>query len=135
MPLTGQTLGTGIIWGAVYLLWMYQRVVLGEPSAFLLGLKHHLTDMTATEVLTIAPLGALVVVFGLFPGILLKLIDGSGKEALQAVAGAVPITLDPLVPAVAFGAVVAVVVVRLVALRPGQSSGEDSPAQPAEVAA
>ena len=36
-----------MILAAAYLLWMFQRVVLGEPSAFLLGLKHHLTDMTA----------------------------------------------------------------------------------------
>jgi len=121
-----------MVLGAVYLLWMYQRVVLGEPSAFLLGLKHHLTDMTATEVLTLAPLGALVVVFGLFPGILLKLVEGAGRDALEPVASALPIALDPLVPAVAFGAVVAVVVVRLFALRPGRPSAEDAPAQPAE---
>ena len=63
-PFGGLSLGvfrTAMVIGAVgtvltagYLLWMYQRVVLGEPSAFLLGLKHHLTDMTATEVLTLA---------------------------------------------------------------------------------
>ena len=35
-----------MILSAAYLLWMFQRVALGEPSAFLLGLKHHLTDMT-----------------------------------------------------------------------------------------
>ena len=61
---------------------MFQRVVLGEPSAFLLGLKHHLTDMTPTEILTLAPLGAMVVVFGLFPGILLELVGGPGNVAL-----------------------------------------------------
>src|SRR2546422_3852318 len=60
-----------MILAAAYLLWMFQRVVLGEPSEFLLGLKHHLTDMTPTEILTLAPLAALVVVFGLVPGILL----------------------------------------------------------------
>jgi hypothetical protein len=49
-----------MILAAVYLLWMFQRVVLGEPSAFLLGLKHHLTDMTRPRCLTLAPLGALV---------------------------------------------------------------------------
>jgi NADH-quinone oxidoreductase subunit M len=124
-----------MVLGAVYLLWMYQRVVLGEPSAFLLGLKHHLTDMTATEVLTLAPLGALVVVFGLFPGMLIKIIEGPGKVALQSVAGATPIALDPIVPAVALGLVVAVIVVRVIALRPGRSTGDDAATQPAEGAA
>jgi NADH-quinone oxidoreductase subunit M len=124
-----------MVLGAVYLLWMYQRVVLGEPSAFLLGLKHHLTDMTPTEVLTLAPLGALVVVFGLFPGILLDIIEGTGRLALDSVADAQPIALDPLVPAVALGLVVAVIVIRLFALRPGRHSDEDAAAQPAEGAA
>jgi NADH-quinone oxidoreductase subunit M len=126
---------TVMVLGAVYLLWMYQRIALGEPSAFLLGLKHHLTDMTPTEILTIAPLGALVVVFGLFPGIVLRTIEGAGATALDAVAGATPIALDPLVPAVALGAVVAVVVVRLFALRSSQATADDAGAQPVEGAA
>jgi NADH-quinone oxidoreductase subunit M len=134
-PLAAAIAAIVMVLGAVYLLWMYQRVVLGEPSAFLLGLKHHLTDMTATEVLTLAPLGALVVVFGLFPGILLDIIEGPTRTALDSVSGAAPIALDPLVPAVALGLVVAVIVVRLFALRPGRSTGEDASAQPAEGAA
>jgi NADH:ubiquinone oxidoreductase subunit 4 (subunit M) len=107
-----------MILGAVYLLWMFQRVVLGEPSAFLLGLKHHLSDMTPTEILTLAPLGALVVVFGLFPGILLQLIEGPAKAALDAVAGATAITVDPLFVAAGLGFVAAVIAARLLALRP-----------------
>jgi NADH-quinone oxidoreductase subunit M len=134
-PLAAAIAALVMILGAVYLLWMYQRVVLGEPSAFLLGLKHHVTDMTATEVLTLAPLGALVVVFGLFPGILLDIIEGPGTVALDAAADGQPIALDPLVPAVALGLVVAVIVVRIIALRPGRPSGEDAAAQPAEGAA
>jgi NADH-quinone oxidoreductase subunit M len=113
-----------MILGAVYLLWMFQRVVLGEPSAFLLGLKHHLTDMTATEVLTIAPLGALVVVFGLFPGILLHLVEGPAKAALAAVGQGTAITIDPLFVAAGLGFVAAVVAARLLALRPRRSTDE-----------
>ena len=66
-----------MILAAAYLLWMYQRVVFGELSEFLKGLGHHLTDMTPTEILTLAPLAALTVVFGLFPGLVLDLIRGS----------------------------------------------------------
>src|SRR3970282_982453 len=94
-----------MILGAAYLLWMFQRVAFGEPSAFLLGLRSHLTDMTPTEILTLAPLGALVVVFGLFPGILLDLFGGSVEEALAAVRTGSAITVDPLIPALWLGVV------------------------------
>jgi NADH-quinone oxidoreductase subunit M len=108
-----------MILGAGYLLWMYQRVVMGEPSAFLLGLGHHLTDITATEILTLAPLGALVVLFGFFPGIVLNLISGSATTALGGVAGAQPITVDQILVAIGIGIVVAIVVIRFATLRPG----------------
>jgi NADH-quinone oxidoreductase subunit M len=117
-----------MILGAVYLLWMFQRVVLGEPSPFLLGLKHHLTDMNATEVLTLAPLGALVVVFGLFPGILLNLIQPPANVALQAVADKQAIAVDPLLVAIGLGIVVAVVVARLLTLRPKPAGGGEATA-------
>jgi NADH-quinone oxidoreductase subunit M len=70
---------------AGYLLWMFQRVVFGELSDFLRGLGRGLTDMAPVEVLTLAPLGALVVVFGVFPGLLLGLFDTSVAEILAAV--------------------------------------------------
>ena len=113
-----------MILGAVYLLWMFQRVVLGEPSAFLLGLKHHLSDMTATEILTLAPLGALVVVFGLFPGILLNLISGPAQVALSAVGKGTAITVDPLFVAAGLGFVAAVIVARVLTLRPRRPSDD-----------
>jgi len=112
-----------MVLGAVYLLWMFQRVVLTEPSQFLLGLKHHLTDMTPVEILTLAPLAALVVVFGLFPGILLDLIGGSADTALAAAATGSAIAVDPAVVAALLGIVVAVVVARLLSLRPGRGGG------------
>jgi NADH-quinone oxidoreductase subunit M len=74
-----------MILAAAYLLWMYQRVVFGELSDFLRGLGHHLTDMRPVEILTIAPLGALVVVFGLFPGLILDLVAGSVTDVLDDV--------------------------------------------------
>jgi NADH-quinone oxidoreductase subunit M len=108
-----------MILAAAYLLWMFQRVVLGEPSPFLLGLKHHLTDMTATEVLTLAPLGALVVGFGLFPGVLLDLFHQPVAVTLEDAAKGAAIAVDPLIVAIALGIVVAIVAIRfIVVLRP-----------------
>jgi len=115
-----------MILSAAYLLWMFQRVVLNEPSPFLLGLKHHLTDMTPTEILTVAPLAALVVVFGLFPGILLDLFKAPVAGALAAANAGTAIPVDPLWVALGLGLVVAVVVARLLALRPGRTSGDEA---------
>jgi NADH-quinone oxidoreductase subunit M len=107
-----------MILAAGYLLWMYQRIVFGEPSAFLKGLGSHLTDITATEILTLAPLGALVVVFGFFPGILLDLIAQPVTATLAGAAAASPIAVDPLWVAIGLGLVVAIVALRFASLRP-----------------
>jgi NADH-quinone oxidoreductase subunit M len=82
-----------MILAAGYLLWMFQRVVFGELSEFLKGLGHHLVDMKPVEALTLVPLGALVVVFGLWPGLILNLIAGSVDAALKAVNAGAPIAL------------------------------------------
>src|SRR6478672_3763333 len=71
-----------MVLAAGYLLWMFQRIAFGEVSDFLKGLGHHLTDMTPTEILTLGPLAALTVVFGLFPGLVLDLVHGSVTSAL-----------------------------------------------------
>src|SRR4051812_19372376 len=82
-----------MIFAAGYLLWMYQRVVFGELSDFLRGLGHHLTDMRPVEALTLVPLGALVVIFGLFPGLILDLVNGSVQTTMAAVQQAAPVAL------------------------------------------
>ena len=105
-----------MILGAAYLLWMFQRIVTGELSGFLAGLGGHLTDISPTEILTLAPLGALVVAFGLFPGILLDTIDGSVAGTLGDAATGSPIAIDPLVVAIGLGIIAAAVVVRIATL-------------------
>jgi NADH-quinone oxidoreductase subunit M len=76
-PLVAAIATLAMILAAAYLLWMFQRVVFGELSEFLRGLGGHLTDMKPVEILTLAPLATLVVVFGLFPGLILDLVAGS----------------------------------------------------------
>jgi NADH-quinone oxidoreductase subunit M len=63
-----------IVFGAVYMMWMYQRVIFGEVSDFLRGLGHHLTDMRPVEVLAVVPLVGLTLLFGIFPGLVLDFI-------------------------------------------------------------
>jgi NADH-quinone oxidoreductase subunit M len=82
-----------MILAAGYLLWMFQRVAFGEVSDFLKGLGHHLTDMRPAEVLTIVPLATLTVAFGLFPGLILGLVDGTVTNVLADVARGAAINL------------------------------------------
>jgi NADH-quinone oxidoreductase subunit M len=82
-----------MIFAAGYLLWMFQRVAFGELSDFLKGLGSHLTDMRPIEAMTLVPLGALVVIFGLYPGLILDLVAGSVDAALSAVRDVAPIAL------------------------------------------
>jgi NADH-quinone oxidoreductase subunit M len=74
---------------ATYLLWMFQRVAFGAVSDFLRGLGDHLTDMSRIEFVTIAPLAALIVVFGLFPSLLLDFLRGPVQAFLAAAGVAV----------------------------------------------
>jgi NADH-quinone oxidoreductase subunit M len=103
-----------MILAAAYLLWMYQRVAFGELSDFLRGLGHHLTDMTPIEVLTLAPLGALVVLFGVAPGLLLHLIDGSVANVLADAEGGSPIAIAPEAGIIAIAIPIAYVVLRMI---------------------
>jgi NADH-quinone oxidoreductase subunit M len=92
-----------MILAAAYLLWMFQRLAFGPLSGFLAGLGHHLTDMTAIEILTLAPLAALIVVFGIFPGLLLDLVKTPARSFLAGAATGQPIDLG--LPAVVIGIV------------------------------
>ncbi|MFI5261881.1 MAG: NuoM family protein, partial [Candidatus Limnocylindrales bacterium] len=74
--------------GAAYLLWLYQRMFTGDLSDFFRGLGHHLTDLSPVEVMTLVPLGTLVLLLGLFPGIALGLIQAPTTDVLNAVHGA-----------------------------------------------
>jgi NADH-quinone oxidoreductase subunit M len=118
-----------MILAAAYLLWMFQRVATGEPSEFLRGLGHHLTDISPIEILTLAPLAALVVVFGLFPGILLEVIAGSVEVSLRDVATGSPISIDPAWLAVGLGIVAAAVLLRVTSLGGEEPSGAEAPAE------
>jgi len=82
-----------MILAAAYLLYMYQRIVFGEVSDFLAGLGNHLTDITPVEILTLAPLAGLVVIFGVQPGLLLNVFGGTVRETLDAVRPVAPIAV------------------------------------------
>jgi len=69
---------TGVILGAVYMLWVYQRVFFGPPRK---AAGHGLQDLTVREWFTVAPLLLAIVVIGFAPQPLLSAI----KEPVDAV--------------------------------------------------
>jgi NADH-quinone oxidoreductase subunit M len=86
-----------MILAAGYLLYMFQRIVFGELSDFLNALGDHLDDITPVEILTLAPLGALVVLFGIQPGLLLDLFHGTVAATLASANAGTAIDIGPQV--------------------------------------
>jgi len=85
-PVAAAIATLAMVFGGVYLLWMFQRVVLGQPSEFLLKLGHHLTDVDRTEVLTLAPLFVLTIVIGIYPALILDFIQAPVHQILDGLA-------------------------------------------------
>ncbi|HIE07071.1 MAG TPA: NADH-quinone oxidoreductase subunit M, partial [Desulfarculaceae bacterium] len=71
---------SGAILGALYMLWMYQRVMF-QP----LDKEENkvLKDLNAREILTLLPLAILVFVMGFFPGYFLRKMDASCEHFLK----------------------------------------------------
>ena len=59
--------GLGIIFSAVYMLWMYQRVMFGPVREGGLYGGHHLTDLTKREIAVLIPIVFFVVWIGVYP--------------------------------------------------------------------
>jgi NADH-quinone oxidoreductase subunit M len=73
---------SAIVLTAGYLLWTLQRVWLGAPNPKYLRLP----DLTPRELVTLAPLAALVVVLGVYPHAVLDLIGASLSHLNELVA-------------------------------------------------
>jgi hypothetical protein len=84
-------------------------------SDFIVGLGGHVTDMTPTEILTLVPLATLIVLFGVQPGLLLTLVQGSVIDTIGAVRQGVPLAIGTEVVVIGLGLIIALVVARTVA--------------------
>ena len=73
----------GIVLGAAYMLWMLQRVALGQART---EAARNLTDISLREVLTLAPLVVAVLGIGLYPSPLLEAMDASVTYVVERVA-------------------------------------------------
>ena len=64
----------GIVLGAAYMLWMLQRVALGEPRT---AAARGLTDLSTREIVTVLPLAIAVFGIGIYPGPFLEAMDST----------------------------------------------------------
>ncbi len=70
--------GTGVIWAAVYMLWMLQRVVFGKVTN---PKNEQLRDLNAREIGLLVPLMLLMLFMGVFPQVFLD----RSKASVEAV--------------------------------------------------
>jgi NADH-quinone oxidoreductase subunit M len=73
-PLFGVFAVSGMIFGATYMLWMYQRVMFGpvdKPE------NQNIPDLNLREIATMIPIAVLVFVMGIFPGYFMRKMDAS----------------------------------------------------------
>ena len=74
----------GIVLAAAYMLWMLQRVALGEPNTKFVSV---LPDLTSRELGTVIPLAILVLWIGLYPSPLIEMMDVSVVDLIQQTTG------------------------------------------------
>jgi NADH-quinone oxidoreductase subunit M len=73
----------GIILAATYLLYMIQRVLLGPLNPK----WSHLPDINAREIFTLAPLMVLILVFGVYPKLILNYLTPALSSLLTKLGG------------------------------------------------
>jgi NADH-quinone oxidoreductase subunit M len=71
---------TGVILGAAYLFWMFQRVMQGPLNN---PANQRLTDLTPREIAVLAPLAIVMFVIGIYPNLFLNAFDQS-VSSIQA---------------------------------------------------
>lgn len=81
-PIYGILGATGIIWSAIYLLWLYQRVFYGKVTH---PVNNLLSDLTGFEKVAIWPCAGVALVMGVAPILWLGAIDPAVQAALTPV--------------------------------------------------
>jgi NADH-quinone oxidoreductase subunit M len=86
---------TGVIWAAVYMLWMLQRVVFGTKTS---EVNAKLSDLSFREAALLMPLLVLMFVMGVYPSAVLNRSQVSVNAARNLIAsqenGAIPVAIQ-----------------------------------------
>jgi NADH-quinone oxidoreductase subunit M len=80
-PFYAVVAGMTIILSAVYMLWMYQRVMLGESAETTENIK----DINFKEMIPLAAISLLVIWMGVYPSVFLKLAENGAEQVMMFV--------------------------------------------------
>jgi len=76
---TASLAATGVILSAAYALWLYRKVIFGVLKPSLASIK----DLTLRECLTLMPLVALTILFGIYPKPVLEMSEASVQQLVN----------------------------------------------------
>ena len=71
--------GLSIIFGAVYMLWMFQRIMLGETKST----TESFTDLTISEIIVLAPIIFMIFWIGIYPKLFLNIIEPFVRDIIE----------------------------------------------------
>ena len=80
----------GIVLAAAYVLWMVQRTVQGTPNPALAEVEGMRRDITLREKVVVAPLIALIILFGFYPKPITDVINPAVQATMQDVGATDP---------------------------------------------
>ncbi len=79
-PVFGIIGASGALFGVIYMLWMYQRVMFGPIDK---EVNEKIPDLNFREIATMMPIAVLILVMGIFPGLFLRNMDASVERFVQ----------------------------------------------------
>jgi NADH-quinone oxidoreductase subunit M len=91
----GVLAAAGVILGAAYMLWMFQRVMFGKLTN---PKNEGLKDLNAREVVTLIPMVALIFLMGVYPKLFFSKMDATVEKFLKDVKGKVEMKADLSTP-------------------------------------
>ncbi|OKH83970.1 NADH-quinone oxidoreductase subunit M [Mycolicibacterium sp.] len=84
-PVVAVFAATALVLSAVYILWMYQRMMTGPLHEGLVDGEHKVRDLVPRELAVVAPLIALLLVLGIYPKPALDVINPAVEHTLTTI--------------------------------------------------
>ncbi|BBX35704.1 NADH:ubiquinone oxidoreductase subunit M [Mycolicibacterium mageritense DSM 44476 = CIP 104973] len=84
-PVVAVFAATALVLSAVYILWMYQRMMTGPLHEGLVDDEHKVRDLVPRELVVVAPLIALLLVLGIYPKPALDVINPAVEHTLTTI--------------------------------------------------
>ncbi|MFV8169967.1 NADH-quinone oxidoreductase subunit M [Mycolicibacterium peregrinum] len=84
-PVVAVFAATALVLSAVYILWMYQRMMTGPVPEGLSGDAHRIRDLVPRELAVVVPLIALLLVLGIYPKPALDVINPAVQHTLTTI--------------------------------------------------